>query len=360
MSVSFEIKAASGTYTASIRSDVLDDVVAKSDGDTVVICDQYFTQQLRDRGVKAIEVEALEANKSLDVVPRFVTLLRESGASRSTKLIAMGGGIVQDLTCFIASVYMRGLQWDYIPTTLLAMVDSCVGGKSSINVGSYKNLVGTVHPPRLIVIDPAFCETLSVDQKVAGLAEAAKICFTRSDDAFEAFMAINPTIDSSTSLLSDVIGLSLASKQWFIEVDEFDRNERLLLNYGHTFGHAIESASRFRICHGVAVGLGMLAAGTMGRLQGRTYTSGGLTEVLEQYIDNLLRAVPDLPQAVGEMSIDDLMRAFRADKKHTRDVFALILAKNDGGAARVMVPRSDQTEKHLVETFVVMKERFKS
>ena len=352
MSASFEITSASGSYPVTIRRGALDAIIERG-GDIVVLCDEYFTDYLKSAGVRTVNLPALESTKSLDQMPALITALRKSGVSRSTTIVAAGGGIVQDVACFVASVYMRGVKWDYVPTTLLAMVDSCIGGKSSINVDTYKNIVGTIHPPRAIEIDPTLCATLAPDQMVAGLAEAAKICFARSNETFEAYMALKPTIDSGPDVLTQVISLSLSAKKWFVEIDEFDSNERLLLNYGHTFGHAVESASKFRISHGVAVGLGIMAAGTMGRLLGRAYPEGSLPATMEGHIDGLLRQ-----DAVGDMKVDDLIAAFHSDKKHTRDQFAVVIAREGGGVERIMIPRDPAAEINLRAAFNDMTERY--
>lgn len=357
MSASFEIRAASGTYTACIAPGSLEQVVAEG-GDTVILCDAYFASRFEGRGVPVISLPALETTKSLDHIPQVITALREAGASRRTRLVAAGGGIVQDVAGFVASVYMRGLRWDYAPTTLLAMVDSCIGGKSSINVGPYKNLVGTFHPPRTILIDPGLCETLTTDQRVAGLCEAAKICFARSPETFDAYLALEPAATASPAVLSDIIALSLGAKKWFLEVDEFDQAERLLLNYGHTFGHAIESASDFRLSHGVAVGLGMMAAGCMAGARGPARFAGGPSERFESHIHGLLLETPGLGPLVAALSQDRLMAAFRGDKKHTADTFALILPLSEGGVERVVLARTPETEALIESAFAQMKARY--
>jgi len=359
MSASFEIRAASGTYTARIQPGSLEQVIERG-GDIVILCDAWFADRFEGRGVKAISLPALETTKSLDGIPAVITALREAGASRRTRLIAVGGGIVQDVAGFVASVYMRGLKWDYAPTTLLAMVDSCIGGKSSINVGPYKNLVGTFHPPQSILIDPALCETLSAEQRIAGLCEAAKICFARSPEAFETYLSLEPGVAAGTGVLGEVIALSLASKKWFLEIDEFDQAERLLLNYGHTFGHAIESASDFRLSHGIAVGLGMMAAGAMSRSLGRIEAGDGPTARFEAHIDDLLRELPDLGPLVADLPADRLMVAFRGDKKHTADTFAVVLPRAVGGVERIELIRSPETETLIEAAFAQMKVRYAS
>lgn len=357
MSASFEIQAASGPYTGRIQSGSLEQVVARG-GDIVILCDAWFADRFEGCGAPVIGLPALEATKTLDGIPGVITALREAGASRRTRLIAVGGGIVQDVAGFVASIYMRGLKWDYAPTTLLAMVDSCIGGKSSINVGPYKNLVGTFHPPQAILIDPGLCETLSTDQRVAGLCEAAKICFARSPDAFEAYLALEPGVAAGAEVLGEVIALSLGSKKWFLEIDEFDQAERLLLNYGHTFGHAIESASDFRVSHGIAVGLGMMAAGAMAHSMGRVPAGEGPTARFEAHIHDLLQAVAGLGPQVADLTPDRLMVAFRGDKKHTADTFAVVLPRAGGGVERIELIRSPETETLIQSAFAQMKARY--
>ncbi len=359
MSASFDIQAASGTYTARIEPGSLDKVV-EGGGDIVILCDAYFAHRFEGRGVPVICLPALETTKSLDHIPDVITAMRAAGVSRRTRLIAAGGGIVQDIAGFVASIYMRGLRWDYAPTTLLAMVDSCIGGKSSINVGAYKNLVGTFCPPQTILIDPGLCETLSADQRVAGLCEAAKICFVRSPETFQAYLDLEPAVEAQPAPLSEVIALSLGAKKWFLEIDEFDQCERLLLNYGHTFGHAIESASDFRISHGVAVGLGMIAAGAMSRTLGRDGASDGPTARFEDHIHGLLLKTPDLAANVVDLSHDRLLAAFRSDKKHTADTFALVLPLPEGGVERIELARGPVTEALIVSAFTHMKARYVS
>ena len=186
--------------------------------------------------------------------------MRELGANRATHLIAIGGGVIQDIVTFCASVYMRGLRWTYMPTTFLSMADSCIGGKSSINVMGYKNLVGNFYPPSQVLIDVDFVDTLDAEKVVGGLFEAAKICYARSYGEFAAYLAEHPASKMSLDVAHVVIVRALRTKKWFIEIDEFDKKERLLLNFGHTFGHAIEAGGDFSVPHGIAVGLGMLVA----------------------------------------------------------------------------------------------------
>jgi 3-dehydroquinate synthase len=243
---------------------------------------------------------------------------------------------------------MRGLPWVYAPTTLLGMADSCIGGKSSINVGEYKNIVGTFNPPRSVLIDPDFAATLSAGQIAAGLIEAAKICYCRGPGAWQAYLECRPSLDMDRGGFARVIATSLLAKKWFIEIDEFDRKERLLLNFGHTFGHALEGASGFRVSHGVAVGVGMLCALALGRRMGSVYDGAPRVAALRGHIEELLRAVKELPSSLSDVSSADLFDRFAADKKHTSEKYRVIAVTNDGSAELFSLPKTDETRGQIV------------
>ena len=139
-----------------------------------------------------IPVEANESLKTLAGCEEIVLALRAAGTTRGSCLVAIGGGCVQDAATLVASLYMRGIPWIYAPTTLMAILDSCIGGKSSINVGATKNLIGNIYPPQSVRIDPAFTETLTPEMVVSGLAEGVKICFAGGPEAFSRFLELAP------------------------------------------------------------------------------------------------------------------------------------------------------------------------
>jgi 3-dehydroquinate synthase len=309
-------------------------------------------------GVKALLVEATETNKSLDASPGLIEQMRKAGANRQTELVAVGGGIIQDLSAFVASVYMRGLKWSYVPTTVLAMVDSCIGGKSSINVGPYKNLVGTFHPPMRVLIDPALAQTLPDDQKASGLIEAAKICFCRGEESFQRHLSYGPSVKMSTEALEQVIVNSLQSKKWFIEIDEFDKKERLLLNFGHTFGHAIEGATHFAVSHGIAVGLGILCAIEFERKRGVTYHGVPRVKRLETHLHEMVSEVPDLAGPIGAMNVSDVMERFRSDKKHGAGHFTLILIAGNGDVVLRKIEKSAAVESDVERAITTIAKRY--
>lgn len=350
MSVSFDIRSSAGRYAIELGSNIIDGLLKESPK-AIVLCDLRFEEQVLRCGLPAIAVEATESAKSLDRISEVIVRLREAGAARDSLLIAIGGGVIQDIATFCASIFMRGVPWIYAPTTLLGMVDSCIGGKSSINVGKYKNIVGNFYPPRAVMVDSVFIRSLSADKRIAGLCEAAKICFARGDDAFQRYQALAPSVDMTPESCMEVIELSLRAKQWFIEIDEFDQKERLLLNFGHTFGHALEGASDFAVTHGVAVGLGMIAAVQFARYHGVASTPARRTTELVRHVSGLLVDVPGLAQALARIKVDDALDRFGSDKKHEAEFFAVIVPNGGGALERITVPRDQTTLRELADAF---------
>ena len=319
------------------------------DKNTYVIVDQHLlTLYPTLKSVNSIEIPATEEAKTLETVGFIIESLRTLGARRESHLIAIGGGVIQDVATFAASSYMRGITWTYYPTTLLGMVDSCVGGKSSINVGQYKNIAGNFYPPEKIILNTAFCETLPTDEMIAGLCEAVKICFADTGSAFDQYLSMTDqsgVIPQST--LAAMIELSLRTKKQFIEEDEFDQGVRLLLNYGHTFGHAIEAASHFKITHGVAVGVGMLIAIKASEEISPVTTRSARVQALYHYVKLLLSHVRSLPGHLAALSSDEAFRKFKSDKKHRQHQYAIIIPDARGYLFRKFIPIN-----HLSDTLI--------
>ena len=324
MSASFDVKADARTYKVEVAPGSAMAFLRGLSRESVVICDAIFVDRFKDLACPVLSLPALETHKTLGEAARLVEAARAVGLTRKGRIVAVGGGIVQDVACFVASIFMRGIAWSYLPTTILGMVDSCIGGKSSINVGTYKNLAGTIHPPDFVLVDPDFAETLLLEHRAGGLCEAAKIAFARSPDAFARYLALRAEPSMTGPALADVVALSLQAKRWFIEIDEFDQKERLTLNFGHTFGHAIESASDFAINHGAAVGLGMLCALEFAGSRGLVQPDGSLQRLRLHTLD-LLQAVPGLRDHFSRLDMPGFETALLSDKKHTPDRLTLVL-----------------------------------
>ncbi|MDY6825731.1 MAG: 3-dehydroquinate synthase [Bacillota bacterium] len=212
--------------------------------------------------IDTVLVRPGERAKSLAGATRLYNKAIEVGLERHFPIVALGGGVVGDLAGFVAATYLRGVPLVMVPTTLLAQVDSSVGGKVAVNHPAGKNLIGSIYPPRLVIADPTVLSTLPHRQLVAGLAEVVKYgiigdepFFTRLEKEFDEMVAKN------SASLSMAVVRSIAAKAEVVEEDEFEKNYRQVLNFGHTIGHAIEAATGYgHYLHGEAVAIGMVAA----------------------------------------------------------------------------------------------------
>jgi len=202
-------------------------------------------------------VEPTEEFKTLEGVGKIVEWLIDNGAIKSSQIIAIGGGITQDLATFVSHIYYRGVRWVYLPTTLLSQSDSCIGAKCAVNLKGHKNQLGVIHSPSEVVIVEEFLNTLSNDEFRSGFGEIFKLSVTGSRQFFSQLKEhLNQNGLQNKNMLQ-VIRSSLISKQEVIELDEYEKDLRRVLNYGHTFGHALESISKHTIPHGIAILFGM-------------------------------------------------------------------------------------------------------
>lgn len=351
MPESFEIDAASGSYSVNIGKNILADRLAACQQD-IFIVDARLVERINNPQIAIIPVSASEQSKSLDEISPLIEQMREKGANRSSRIVAVGGGVIQDIATLVASLYMRGIPWEYLPTTLLGMVDSCIGGKSSINVKNYKNIVGNIYPPEQINIDVDFLKTLGPEQIIDGLCEAIKICYAKSAEDLERYLRAVPDLATGLQNIESVIVQCLKAKQWFIEIDEFDQKERLLLNFGHTFGHALEPATEFRITHGVAIGIGMVVAEEYARRQSLLSSKGEAHSArLTDHIEMLLKVLPQLAGEFASLDFDLVMANFANDKKHHSDQYRLIIPKGDGALQIIGIPRTEQSRTEIKKAY---------
>ncbi len=233
-------------------------------------------------------------------------------------LVAIGGGIIQDLTCFAASVLLRGVPWRFFPTTLLAQADSCIGSKSSINLGSTKNILGTFNPPGEVAIYGDFLDTLGPREIRSGIGEIVKVHAIDGSASFDRLAADFDRLFTDRSTLLHYTRAALTIKQRFIEVDEFDRNVRNVFNYGHSFGHAIESATNYAVPHGIAVALGMDMANHVAA------SRGDLPWRHQQRMHAVLRRL--YAGDLVPLDLDAILAALLKDKKNTKTQLGLVLA----------------------------------
>jgi 3-dehydroquinate synthase len=271
----------------------------------------------------ALLIEATETNKSLHRFPEYVEHLVSHDVRKTHRLVAIGGGIIQDITCFLAATLLRGIPWHFYPTTLLAQADSCIGSKSSINVGDVKNILGTFTPPVEIYVSTEVLETLEGEEVRSGIGEMLKVHAIKNPAAFDGIAADYDRLYSDNRLLEGYIYHSLEIKKGFIEIDEFDQGPRNVMNYGHTFGHAIESATGFEIPHGIAVTMGMDMANYLSLRLGLTTASH------YQRMHGVLKT-NFMAHGRASIPLEPFLGALRRDKKHTDDELRVILPDSEG------------------------------
>lgn len=202
-------------------------------------------------------LDANEEEKSLQGAEKLLTWFQETKSTKATEVIAIGGGITQDIVTFSSSIYYRGIKWHLVPTTLLSMADSCIGAKSGLNLNQYKNQIGNFYSPSSIHISSEFCSTLTKEDLLSGHGEILKLAIINSVEQYEKYRKDFESGDMSTQVINYWIKESLETKKKIIEEDEYESDLRRVLNYGHSFGHAIESVKKNTVPHGIAVAVGI-------------------------------------------------------------------------------------------------------
>ncbi|MFD0559237.1 3-dehydroquinate synthase [Stackebrandtia endophytica] len=257
----------------------------------------------------AIEVPDAEAGKTIEVAARCWDRLGEAGFTRTDVIIGIGGGAVTDLAGFVAACWLRGVDVIQLPTSVLGMVDAAVGGKTGVNTGGGKNLVGAFHPPRSVLCDLSILDTLPRVDRAAGLAEVIKCGFIADPKILDIIEADpKAALDPSSPQLAELVRRAIAVKAEVVTEDLTEAGRRAFLNYGHTFAHAIEKVERYERRHGEAVSIGMMFAAVLGRMTGRVDLVERTRAILESV---------GLPTGYVDGRFDDLAAAMRLDKKNT-------------------------------------------
>lgn len=347
---SISIKSNLKDYTAYFESD---DTFLKQLAElanSVYIVDENVYRLHKDDCLKylpkdrLIELEISEDRKNMDTVCELYEKIMQFAPRKNLNLVSIGGGITQDLTGFVASSLYRGVNWIFVPTTLLAQVDSCIGAKTSLNFKHFKNLVGTFYPPTEIHIFPEFLKTLTREDFYSGVGEMAKLHLMNGEDDTKKFIEDLPLIDKLDSkILLERTQNCLNIKKSYIEDDEFDTGKRNMLNYGHCFGHAIESSTDFAISHGQAVVVGMILANL------QAVNMGLLKAETEEFIrKNVLE--PSLVVKVPEIDADKTVQAMGQDKKNLGKGLALVMI-TDGYKMVKITDMKPETAKELLNNY---------
>lgn len=344
-------------YQVSFEEDLgfLQTLIRKENTEFVIDENIYNLYGEHFRGIPADRlflITATEEHKVLDTALEICEKMTEIPAKRNAEIVSVGGGIVQDITGFVANILYRGIAWTFVPTTLLASCDSCIGGKTSLNYKKYKNLLGTFYPPDKICICPDFFDTLTQRDYESGLGEVVKFNIMAGPAGLRRIEENMPKLLSRhKECLKEFVKSSLAFKKDFIEADEFDRGERVKLNFAHTFGHAIETVTQYEIPHGTAVAIGMIIANRISETRGllAPETARSSEAVLLQVIHISVR-LQDYPFA-------EIIAAIRKDKKQTSSALTAVLMTDRAKDLRVV---HDVSEDEVREAFAYFEEQYEA
>ena len=333
-------KRVSSSYEICIGYDILDRIgliIAKNlparhyvvitDSIVSTLYGQTLLNRLRGMDISAdmVDFPAGEKSKNVSTTLAIVERLIELGTDRSSALLALGGGVVGDMTGFIASTFMRSVPYINVPTTLMAQVDSSIGGKTAIDLQEGKNLLGTFYQPRGVFIDVKFLDTLPETEFYNGLAEVMKYGIIEDIELFHFLEEhVNDIKGRDYGVLVKIIESSCRIKKGIVEIDERDNGLRRILNFGHTIGHAVEAESTYTISHGVAVSLGMAAAV---RVSEKLYDFPGEER---NRIENLMETL-GLPRRIPHsVSTDGILSRLKMDKKKEGKMIHFVLLKKMG------------------------------
>lgn len=301
----------------------LDQLIEKENA--IIITDEnfYSLYQAKINSWEVIVIKPGEENKQQDTVNFIINELIKKQANKKTCILGVGGGVVTDIAGYVASIYMRGVSFAFVPTTILAMADAAVGGKNGVNAGIYKNVTGTINQPDFILYDYDFLATLPHEQWCNGFAEIIKHACIKDAQLFS--LLENNSISNfknDKKLFDEVIATNVQLKTAIVIKDEFENGERKLLNFGHTFGHAIENL--YNLPHGHAISIGMMMAATISEEINNFYSTEKerLIQLLKKY---------QLPVSI-QYNPDKVFEIMQSDKKAANNSINYILLNKIGEA----------------------------
>jgi 3-dehydroquinate synthase len=345
-----QIRSSRSVYTVKFSSDFIADLRAELKHGDYLIIDENIARLYSSKidGLRAefgnITLKPSESQKSYQGVEPIIAHLISTGFRKNCRLIAIGGGITQDVTAFIASVLYRGVGWIFVPTNLLSQCDSCIGSKTSINFGGFKNQIGGFHPPIMIINDIVFLETMKSEEYRSGLGEMLHYFLLTGREDFNRMQRDYDRALKDRQVLRGLIRRSLEIKKAMIERDEFDQGPRNIFNYGHSFGHALESYTDFAIPHGIAVSFGMDIANQIS-VALELLRPEEAAEMREMLARNWCPTIP------WNVDIDRYLVLLRSDKKNTGTNINVILTRGLGNMFMSQIPMNDNVKSVISQCF---------
>ncbi len=299
---------------------------------TIIVTNEHIAKLYGHlfKGLKMLVLPPMESSKDLTTIGSLAKQLVQMEATRQTLLVGVGGGVITDITGFLASVYMRGVSFGFVPTTLLGMVDAAIGGKNGVNLGMNKNMLGTITQPQFILFDTRFLNSLPDDEMSNGFAEIIKYACIFDAEMFDELSKHNISFyrDEDDSALNDLIAKCVAWKNKTVIEDEKEKGLRKLLNFGHTAAHAIENL--YELPHGKAVGIGMVIAAMI------SVQVAGLDKDVTEKLKTLLGQY-HLPVKI-KISASKAIEILKMDKKRHDDLIDYIVLEKIGKAAIHTLP----------------------
>lgn len=335
MITSFKIKSKIQSYQVIFNGN-LKKSLSKFEKNTVFIIDSrvytiYLKNIIKDQ--KYIKLSSHEGTKDFLNLSKLIRFFINN-VSKNTKVIAVGGGVIQDVTSFLSSIFKRGVDWYFFPTTIISQGDSCIGGKTSINYNKIKNQLGNFYPPKKIIINPIFLKNISKKEIYSGLGEMGHYFFLSSIKDYKYYKNFLLSYSSKKKLnFNEIIFKSLNIKKRYIEKDEFDKNIRLKLNYGHTFGHAIENLTK--IPHGIAVAHGMNISNFVSFKLG--YLDLNQFDDMKKTLNMILKKNP-----IKKINLKKFLELLKKDKKSTNKNIRVVLSK---GVGKMFLKKIDDEKK---------------
>lgn len=306
------------------------------------VYDLYFKEKKLDTS-RIYFIDASEENKTMQTVLDLASFLEKQRFTKGEKLIAVGGGITEDITAFIGAAYKRGIYWEFFPTTLLSMCDSCIGGKTGINYNKAKNQMALFSAPRRVVINQNFLKTLRPREIKSGLGEILKLSVTGGKALVDRYASLveNAEVRNFDDFRPLILG-ALWVKKAIIEDDEFELNIRRSLNYGHTVGHAVETLTDYAVPHGQAVALGMIVVDRL------SANRGLLGEQNRLYVKKLAKELLNSDQTAG-LHTQGLLDLIQKDKKTIGNKTNFVVITDLGKTVFLPVELDAAAQKELTE-----------
>lgn len=309
------------TYYFDVGLSYLEKLVDRSQAVILTDDNVFRSHQRKFKGWNTIVIQAGEAFKVQDTVNSVIDQLITMGADRKTFLIGIGGGVVTDIAGFVAAIYMRGISFGFLPTSILAMVDASIGGKNGIDVGLYKNIVGAIRQPEFLLYDFSLLKSLPEEEWVNGFAEIIKHAAIRDAALFRELEKNKLSVyKKDKAALAKLIRRNVVIKSDVVQKDEFEHGDRRMLNFGHTLGHAIENL--YQLSHGQAISIGMVVASLISEEYTNFTGTDRIIDALKKY---------GLPTQM-DFDAKEVMNVLRMDKKKVRDSMNYVLLSKIGQA----------------------------